>query len=246
MPWNRDWKERGDYARRYIALGKAGRELVRWVTSPLLAFGYKLSPVARSIFEQSTGYNLGSDWAEPWAREDLQLYQEIYARFKHLMENFKPFAFSGNNAFLAFPSRKGMTQWKATRAYEDIYKARAIIAMGGIGGKIAKANQILKKDEQKLRTEIAEACKLNKVDENQADRAALAGVRSKYYGLFWKATKMPEKQAVKLCNDYANALLELGVTPKGFKQSLRYRAYELPEKSKELGIQTFLEAAANK
>ena len=77
----------------------------------------------------------------------------------------------------------------------------------------------------------------------QADRAALAGVRSKYYGLFWKATKMPEKQAVKLCHDYAKALLELGVTPKGFKQSLRYRAYELPEKSKEIGIQRFYEAA---
>lgn len=246
LPWNRDWKQRGDYNRRYISLGKAGRELVRWVTSPLRAFGYKLSPVARSTFEQTTGYNVGSDWAEPWAREDMEGYQELYARFKHLMENFKPFAFSGNNAFLAFPSRKGMTHWKATRAYEEIYKAKAIIAMGGIGGKIAKANQILKKDEQKLRAEIEEACKLNNVDPNQTDKEALTEVRRKYYSLFWKATKMPEKKAVSLCNAYANALLELGVTPRGFKQSLRYRIQELPEKSKKLGVQIFHDTAAKK
>jgi len=246
LPWNRDWKERGDYARRYMSLGKAGRELIRWVVSPLKEFGNKLSPTARTIFEQGTGYNLGADFPEPWAREDLEGYQEMYARFKHLMENFKPFSLSGNNAFLAFPSSKGMTSWKATRAYEDIYKARAIIAMGGIGGKIAKASQILKKDEEKLRAEIAEACKLNNVDANQADRAAVAGVRSKYYSLFWKATKMPEKKAVSLCNAYANALLELGVTPKGFKQSLRYRSQELPERSKELGVQLFHDVAAKK
>ncbi|NQT02770.1 MAG: hypothetical protein HQ580_12150, partial [Planctomycetes bacterium] len=173
----------------------------------------------------------------------LEGYQELYARFKHLMENFKPFSLSGNNAFLAFPSRKGMTKWKATRAYEDIYQAKAKIAIGGIVGKAAELNQIIKKDEKKLRAEIAEACKLNNVDSGQADSAALAGVRSKYSRLFWNATKMPEKQAIKHGHDYAVALLELGITIKGFKQSFMYRRQELPEKSQELGFNLLREAA---
>lgn len=237
LPWNRGWKERGDYSRRYIGLGKAGRELHRWVVSPLKAFGYKLSPVARSGFEQSTGYNIGSDWAEPWAREDLELYQEVYARFKHLMENFKPFAFSGNNAFLAFPSRKGMTQWKAIRAYEEIYKAKGEVAAGGITAKLTKAARLLYGNEDKLMKEIDEACALNQVNSEKARRAAISSVRSKFYSRFWRATK---KQDIKACNRYADALRELGVTTRGFRQSMGYRANSLPEKAKKTGRETFL------
>jgi hypothetical protein len=246
LPWNRDWEARGDYSRRYIGLGKAGRELVRWVSSPLRAFGYKLSPVARSTFEQTTGYNIGSDWAEPWAREDLQLYQELYARFKHLMENFVPFSFSGNNAFLAFPSRKGMTEWKAVRSYEQIYKAKARKATGGIGEAFTKLTQIIAKDEAKLKAEIAAACELNNVDAQKAERTALSGVRSKYYRLFWKATTKPEETAIKECNAYANALLELGIVPKGFKQSLRYRIESLPKEARERGIEIIRKKAAER
>jgi hypothetical protein len=44
----------------------------------------------------------------------------------------------------------------------------------------------------------------------------------------------------------SEAFLAKGVTPKGFKQSLRYRSQELPERSKELGVQLFHDAAANK
>lgn len=240
LPWNRGWKERGDYSRRYISMGKAGRELARWVTSPLLAFGYKLSPVARSTFEQATGYSVGSSWAEPWATEDMELYQEVYARFKHLIENFRPFAFSGNNAFLAFPSRKGMTRWKAVRSYEDIYQAKAEIAANGFRAKLTKISRILKANEKKLMRDIAEACKINQVDAEKARRAAVSGVRSRYYTRFWNAAK---RQNVDGCNRYADALLELGITPQGFKQSLRYRVEQLPEEAKEFGIEALRKAA---
>ena len=40
---------------------------------------------------------------------------------------------------------------------------------GGIAGKIAEFDQILKKGEPKLRAEIIEACKLNNVDADKAD-----------------------------------------------------------------------------
>lgn len=243
LPWNRDWKERGDYNRRYIGLGKAGRELVRWATDGLMAFGFKLSPVARTIFEQGTGYNIGSSWAEPWAKEDLELYEETYERFKHLLENFRPFAFSGNNAFLAFPSKKGMTRWKAIRAYEEIYEAKAKLTMGGLGATLTKVSHILDRNKEKLMREIVEACEANKVDSEKAQRAALAFVRSKYYRLFWNSSKLPEKQAIKMCNRYAEVLIELGVVPKGFKQSLRYRVEELPEKARDRGIRAFQKAA---
>jgi len=186
---------------------------------------------------------MGSSWPEPWAREELEGYQELYARFKHLMENFKPFSLSGNNAFLAFPSKKGMTEWKATRSFEDIYKSKATIATGGIPGKIAELDRALKKDEKKLRAEIVEACKLNNVDAEKADRMALAQVRSKYYRLFWEATK---EQDVEKCNKYAEALLVLGISLKGFVQSLRYRAEELPKGAKIRGIKSLLETAVEK
>jgi len=208
LPWNKNWKERGDYARRYISLGKAGRELIRWTTDPLIALGHKLSPAARTMFEQATGYNVGSNFSEPWARDDLEEYEEVYARFKNVMEKFVPFALSGNNAFLAFPSKKGMTQWKAIRSFEDIYKARARIAMGGPAGKISKLYRVLNKDEEKLIKDITEACKLNGVDAKKAARLALANIRSNYYRKFWQAAK---DQDVDKCNKYVSALVGLGV-----------------------------------
>jgi len=81
------------------------------------------------------------------------------------------------------------------------------------------------------------------VDAQKADRAALAGVRSKHYRLFWKATKKSPKTAAKLCNAYANALIELGVTPRGFKQSLRYRQEQIPKQARRIGVEAFEKAA---
>jgi hypothetical protein len=237
LPWKKDWKSRGDYSRRYIGLGKAGRELTRWVTSPLRAFGYKLSPVARSTFEQATGHNMGSDWAEPWAREDMELYQEVHARFKHLMENFKPFSLSGNNAFLAFPSRKGMTQWKAIKAFEELFKVKANVAAGGLTAKLTKASHILDGSREKLINDIVQACVLNNVDAEKSVRAALTNVRSKYYGRFWNAAK---RQDVEQCNRYGEALLALGVTEEGFMQSMTERARQLSREAVKMGIETFL------
>lgn len=236
LPWNKNWEKEGDYSRRYIALGKAGRELARWVTDGLRAFGYKLSPVARTMFEQGTGYNIGSSFPEPWAREDLELYEEVTQRFKHLMLNFQPYAFSGNNAFLAFPSRKGMTRWKAIKAYEEIYRVKANIATGGLTAKLTKVSHLLDTNEEKLMRQIAEACKINQVDSEKARRAALSGVRSKYYRLFWRAAI---KQDAEKSNRYADALIALGITNRAIRRSQKFRADQLSKEAGRFGVRAF-------
>jgi len=228
LPWNsgaigRSWEERGDLSRRYIGLGKAGRELVRWVTHPLTAFGYKLSPVARTIFQQSTGYNVGSDFPAPWKREDLEWYDRLYSRFGQLMKNFKPFAFSGNNAFLAFPSRKGMTHWKATKAFADVFRAKAAIAYGGIPKAWTQARMIAT-DEERLIQEIREAAVANGVDAEKAARAGLADTRSSYYRQFWHACR---KGRVEQANRYAKSLEALGATQEGLERSFQARREQI-------------------
>ena len=226
LPWNsgrigRSWRDRGDYSRRYIGLGKAGRELVRWVTAPHKAFGYKLSPVARTMFEQATGYNMGSQFPETWARDsDLNFYETLPARTKHLMENFKPFAFSGNNAFLAFPSRKGMTRWKAARAYQDIYEARAAVAAGGLKGAYTRATRLLVKDDAALMSEIGAACKVNDVDAERARKAGRGKARGKSYTHCWSAARRRDRKALE---KHVRALIALGVTPRGVAASARGR-----------------------
>ncbi len=224
MPWNRDWKEKGDLARRYIGLGKAGRELVRWVRTPLKAFGNKLSPVARTTFEQLTGSDVGGRWEEPWHREDMDLWEETYARFGHLMSNFKPFSFGDNNAFLAFPSRKGMTRWKAFAAYHQIYLAKGRIAAGGVAGALTKAARLLDKDSDKLMADIAEGCVAGQIDSEKARKGALAKARSKFYGKFWRAAKDQDAEG---CNQWAKALKVLGATLTTLKGSQRFRRDQL-------------------
>ncbi len=237
LPWNRNWKQRADYSKRYISLGKAGRELVRWMTTPLKAFGNKLSPTARTMFEQGTGYNLGSTFSEPWAKEDMEFYQEIYSRFGHLMKNFVPFSLSGNNAFLAFPSRKGMTRWKAIKSYEEIFNVKANIACGGLTEALTKASHILDKDARRLNQEIIEACEINNVDADECMRYALARVRNKYYRLFWNATKRLDEVN---CNKYAYALKKaLDADKRGFEQSLRTRKSQLSREAIRMGRRYF-------
>lgn len=215
-----NWEEEGDLSRRYLGIGKAGREVFRYFYDPLQAFGNKLSPVAKELFKQTTGHTPGSTWAEPWVREDLELHETIWERFKSVMEMFKPFAFSGNNAFLAFPSRKGMTRWKAVKAYGDIYSARMKIAAGGWGGKLTKVTRVLDKDADHLMLDIAEACKVNSVDSERARKAALAGVRSKAYWRYWDACG---SRNVKKANAMAEALKALEVTEEGLWKNLRRR-----------------------
>jgi len=154
------------------------------------------------------------------------------------MEKFKPFALSGNNAFLAFPSRKGMTRWKAIRAFEELFKINANIASGGLTAKLTKASHILDRNREKLVKDIVEACVLNNVDWEKSMRASLSNVRSKYYGRFWYAAK---QQDVNKCNRYADALLALGVTDEGFIQSMTERGRQLSREAVKMGIESFQE-----
>jgi len=221
LPWNRDWKERGDMSRRYVRFGKAAREIMGWIKYPLREFGYKLSPLASLIFEQATGVGVGSDFPEPFSAHDLMEYESIIERAKGVGEKFVPFSFRGNQAFLALPLVKGMTVGKAIRAYEEIYKADAKAAMGVTLSKVLFAISNMGQSRASIMRDIQEACTANKVDTEKASRLANTAVRSRYYRLFWQAAR---KGDVERCNLYAKALEALGVTEKGLLQSARTRA----------------------
>lgn len=231
-----DWKERGDKSRRYIGLGKAGREIYRWLIEPIKEFGNKLSPVASTTFEQLTGSDVGGSWEEPWARDDLDAWDETAERFKHVMGKFKPFSLSGNNAFLAFPSRKGMTKWKANKAYFDIYKAKAEIASGGVTGALTKTWRILATNDEKLMKEIAEAATANGVNPEKSRKAARAKALGVYYGRFWKAALA---QDVAGAEKWAKALTALGMTNKGFAASKKSRKDSLTPEAIRVGEGAF-------
>lgn len=234
-----NWKERGDNTRRYISLGKAGREILRWFDEPIKEFGNKLSPVASTVMEQLTGSDVGGSWEEPWAREDLDRWDETYERFKHVMGKFKPFSLSGNNAFLAFPSRKGMTKWKAHKAYFEVYKARAEVAAGGITGVLTRISRVLEANEDKLLQQITEAAEANGLDAERSRKAAMAKARSTFYRRFWAAAK---NRDVKNTNKWASALLSLGVMggSRGYRQSEKYRGAELSFEAKKLAEEAMI------
>jgi len=232
MPWNKDRYSQGDYARRYIALGKAGREIPRWGVDihetfvPLRSMGHKSSPVARYLGEVLFGHQLGSDFPMPWEAPDLEGYQRATLIWKGAMEKLKPYSFGENNALLSFPMRKGMTHWKAIRAHEDLLFAKAKVAMGGIRGKTTKLHYTLWKGTPHLEKQIAEACKLNNVNYKKARREAEAGVKAYYYSKFWRSIKA---NSMGMAENYAKALFVLGVRPSGVIKSGRARAPELPE-----------------
>jgi len=241
-----NWKERGDNARRYTVFGKAGREVLYWFREPLTEFGRKLSPLAQTMMEQFTGYNIGSDFAEPWKTQDLELYEELWERAKNIGEKVVPFSFRGNNAFLALPLRKGMTRWKAIRSYQDIYSAKAKIAYESKlniallkAGRVAAKPALLFANEEKLRKDIAEACKLNKVDALKADQVALSHVKSIYYG---KLSRAANNREIEECNKYARALIELGATSKSIVQSIRSRGIYLTPSGREIEVEAFQKA----
>jgi hypothetical protein len=132
-----------------------------------------------------------------------------------------------------------MTEWKGIRAYEDIYDADAKIVMGGPMGRMTELQRAIVADRDRLMDQIAEACDRNHVDAEKVRKAALSGVRSTYYGQYWRAAK---RQDVEACDRIARALLALGVVPKGFKRSLEYRRDRMPQGAGRLGIERFKEA----
>ena len=236
------WREEGDLARRYTPLGKAAREVLRWVTSAPQNLRYKLSPVANEVLTQITGSEGAGGWTAAWAQETRHLegFESLWERGKHVAASIVPFSLQENNALFAFPLRKGMTDWKAVRVYQPIFESRARHAYGGLTKARNKMFFVLahqgRSDRDALLRDIAEACEINGVDAEKAARAALAGVRSKWYRKFQKAA---ESQDIQEMERVAHVLFfGLGVSERGMQQSMRRRGIP-PEALSAVGIKPY-------
>jgi hypothetical protein len=213
-----------DKSRYYIKPGKQFREVLRYFENPVHIIGAKFSPAVHTVLEQFTGHQAGSGWTMPWADEDMSFYESIPERLKAVVEKFVPFSLRGNNFAFAFPMSKGMTPWKALRAYEDLIKTDVDPNF---------LQRVLPKDVKAAKARLDDACELNDLDPEKMFKQSLAKVRGEYYSDLWYAI---EKQDYEKADRAAKVLLKLGVTSKGIKRSAesRDRSPEEIEKAWEI------------
>lgn len=219
LPWNSDWKDRGDTARRYIGLGKAGREIMKWIRTPIAELGNKMGPLPRLFTEQLMGHGLGSTFPMPWTRENLSDWEYWMARGKHVAKQFKPFSLSGNTAFLSFPSSKGMTAYKATKSFTKLYRSTYMDAAGAAN--LPKLDKALAKDPSRIEQEIWDAALANGVNAKKAREAALAKAKKECYDRFFRAVK---DQNLEAAEKWAKGLEKLGVNLESLQKSAEARA----------------------
>jgi hypothetical protein len=207
MPWVKD-----DGRRYYVKAGKQWREVMRYFTEPRKLLGAKASPLMHQAVEQATNVSLGYGWETPWADEDLSFLERSGLRLLNVVEMFKPFSVRGNQFALTFPLSRGLGNWKATKAMEEIIKAQVDPTL---------YERLMKKDNaDKLIGELVDGITLNNLDADQIWRQANSNVRSKYYGKMWLAI---DKENWKEADRIAKILLELGVEWDSLKQSGKTR-----------------------
>ena len=207
------WVDKDDERRFYITPGKQAREVLRYVTNPFEVLGAKSSPFAQLVVEQFTGAKLGqAGWVMPWVEDDLSFYESLPPRIASVYDKFVPFSFRGNNFALAFPMRRGMGWWQAQRAYEDAIRAAVD----------PKIYQRLMSEEQqgKAFAEITAAAELNGLDHQKMFQQANTKVKSTYYAALWEAWNKGDMEEAERI---AKILFQLGVTPRGTRQSFSRR-----------------------
>jgi len=240
-----NWKQRGDLSRRYFAIGKAAREVLRWGEAPARSLGSKMSPLANAVAEQLFGHKIGDTWMMPWVQDHLEGPEMYAARAQGVLEKFKPFVFGGNQAFLSFPAKKGMTHWKAVRAYLDLFVAQAEMARSGAqrAWAVATRPRLLLRSREKLERDIRLACEANNVDWKLARKRALNIARNRYYNRYWReakrqaTTKGPQARSTEKADSYVRALVALGVLPENIVRSMRSR--DLPDVVKKFAIENW-------
>jgi hypothetical protein len=119
MPWH----DPTDNSRRYMNMGKRAAEVLRWFLDPLSNIEAKLSrPVAEGI-KQVTGKE-GAFEAD-WAREETSTTGTLLPRALSIAKNALPFTVTGNQFLMTQPMKKGMTRYKAQKAFEALYEITA-------------------------------------------------------------------------------------------------------------------------
>ena len=206
MPWtDKD-------SRYYVKPGKQFREVLRYFTEPHRIIGAKLSPAMHTVLEQVTGSQAGGYWDMPWKKDNLGWWESIPPRLQAIATKFRPFSLSGNNFAFTFPMSKGMTPWKAGRAYEDMIKAQ-------IDPNLYQ-RLMFRKDYVKLRKELDEACRQNNLKPEELFGQSLSLVRGKYYTEMWRAVEDGNKRKAEAA---AEKLLKMHTTPKGLTDSGKRR-----------------------
>ena len=206
MPWaDKD-------SRYYVKPGKQFREVIRYVTEFDKIAGAKVSPLVHTVIEQVSGSQSGSNWDMPWKRDNLGWWESIPPRLLAVANKFRPFSLSGNNFAFTFPMSKGMTPWKAGRAYEDMIKAQVDPNL--------YQRLMFRKDYEKLRKELDDACRQNNLKPEELFSQSLSRVRGKYYTEMWRAVEDGNKKKAEAA---AEKLIKLHTTPKGLTDSGKRR-----------------------
>jgi hypothetical protein len=207
------WVDKDEERRYYIGPGKQFREVLSWIQNPVKILGHKASPAVHTAVEQFSGVQLGGDaWEMPWTREDMSFYRSMPERIKAIADKFVPFSFGGNQFAFAFPLSRGMSAWKAQRAFEDIVKAQVDPSLYDR----LMPESIAEKKEQ----ELIDACRLNGLDPDKMIKQANTQIRSEYYSNMWRAL---DDEDFDEADRIARILLKLGVTSKALEASGKNR-----------------------
>ncbi len=197
-----------DKQRHYVRIAKQAREIVSWFQSPEKILGSKLSPLAGEMIKQASGHSAGAGFPSDWTREDADFWESIPSRVKSMAGLFTPFSLQGSNFAMALPLSKGMTPFKAIRAYQKALDAKQWVVFGK---RVTKTKAI---------AEIHKAAVDNGLNPKQLFTAAMGGVRGKYYDKFFEAL---DDGDTKKANEIAKILGELGATSKNITQSAKRR-----------------------
>lgn len=203
------WTDPDDERRYYVKTGKQFREVLRYIENPVDIVGAKLSPGIQVAIEQMSGHQSGqSGWEMPWAREEMGFYGSLAPRAMSVMEKFVPFAARGNNFALTFPLSRGMSWYKAQKAYEDVIRAQVDPSL---------YDRLMPgADADRLKAEVDAAAELNGLDAEDLFKQANTLVRSTYYGEMWGAL---ERKDMKSAERYAEILKKLGATNASMRTS---------------------------
>ena len=209
------WTDKKSQRRYIVKPGKQFREVLRYLQNPVDILTAKTSPFVQSVLEQSTGHQPGHiGWMMPWAREDMGFYESTGERGLSLMAKFLPFAVRGNQFGFTFPMKRGMSWYKAQKAYEDIIRAQVDPSL--------YQRLMPQKDAKRLKAKIDAAALENGLDPDREFRAANSMVRTQYYRQFWQAIdnkKMDEAER------FGEILLELGAEAGNISQSGKSRGF---------------------
>ncbi len=221
------WTDKDDQRRYYIKPGKQFREVLRYLTSPVDIVGAKLSPMVQVIIEQMTGHQTGqAGWEMPWVQDELTWYESLPSRIASVMDKFVPFSARGGNFALTFPMSRGMSWYKAQKAYEDVIRAQVDPS---IYDRLMPG-----RDAERLKKEIDAAATLNGLDPEEQYKQANTKVRSEYYSRMWRAL---EDEEMGEAEGAAAILWKLGVSDTGALESGERRG--VTEEQVEAAVRLF-------